>query len=43
MKLPAAEQQGIFGNYFLFASSDVEFNPKEIKQNYHDRNLRKRK
>jgi len=31
MNLPAAEQRGIFRNYFLFAASGGEFNPKEIK------------
>ena len=31
MNLPAAEQRGIFGNYFLFAASCEELTPKEIR------------
>ncbi len=30
MKLPAAEQRGIFGNYFLFAASGGELTPKRL-------------
>jgi hypothetical protein len=31
MKFPAAEQRGIFGNYFLFAASGGELTPKRLK------------
>ena len=31
MNLPAAEQRGIFGNYFLSPQSGEELSPKEIR------------